>query len=211
MLKTTSQEFRKIFLLEFTKQLIKATAPEELIKIETILDEEEKEKKEEIKHQVKEKLEPTQSLKRNLIVPRTHPIKQRARRFRPLLSPLRIPENRFPQRLRYLKPIPQNINLELGKLNQLIKDPQVKSIECNGENRKIIVRTPNLKKTEITLDKEEINQIVQEFSKHSRIPIQRGIYKVAAGRLILLSAISEVIGTKFIINKFQNPQGLIPR
>jgi|TARA_Y100000310_G_scaffold54553_1_gene49974 hypothetical protein len=209
MLKTTTQEFREIFLLEFTKQLIKTTAPEEIIEIETILDEEEKEKKKEIKEHVKEKLEEPSTKK--LITPRTKSIKQRARKFKPLLSSLRIPENRFPQRLQYLRPIPQNIELDLGKLNQLIRDPQVQSIECNGENKRIIVRIPKAKKTEITLNEEEINEIVKEFSSKSRIPIQLGIYKVAAGRLILLSAISEVIGTKFIIRKIPQQQGLIPR
>ena len=213
MLKTTSQEFREFFLLEFTKQLVKAAAPEEIIKIETILDEEEKEKKNEIKEQVKEKLEKPST--RNLIVPRTKQIKQRNRRFkplpRPLLAPLRIPENRFPERLKYLKPIPINIELNLGKLNDLIRDPKIRSIECNGDDRNIVVKLPESKKTNITLTKEEIEEIIKEFSKHSRIPLQKGIYKVAAGRLILLAAISEVIETKFIINKIQPIQGLIPR
>ncbi len=43
MLKQTSKEFRKLFLLEFTKQLIDAYAPEDIAKLERILRKEKKE------------------------------------------------------------------------------------------------------------------------------------------------------------------------
>ena len=43
MLKQTSREFRKLFLLKFTKQLIDAHAPEDIAKLERILKKENKE------------------------------------------------------------------------------------------------------------------------------------------------------------------------
>ena len=211
MLKTTTQEFRKLFLLEFTRELIRATTPEEIIKINTILKEEEKEKKLGIKEHIKDKLEHP---KRTLIKPKTSQIPNR-RKFVPLrrslFSQLRIPRNNLPERLKYLRPIPKEIEMNLGKLNNLIKNPIISSIECEGADKQIIVRTPNQKKIKTTLTREEIDQVINEFSKHSKIPVQQGIYKVAAGKLILLSAISEIVGTKFIINKISPEHGLMPR
>jgi len=114
---------------------------------------------------------------------------------------LRIPEPRLPLNVQYLKPTPTNIQINLGKLNPLIQDPVVKSIECNGPDEKIIVRTPQPKTTKIILNKQDIEQIIQTFSKTAKIPISEGIFKVAVGKLILSAIISEVIGSKFIIKK----------
>ena len=46
MLRQTSQGFRKIFLLSFTKQLIDTYAPEDIAKLERILKKDEKKKAE---------------------------------------------------------------------------------------------------------------------------------------------------------------------
>lgn len=211
MLKTTSQEFRKFFLLEFTKELIKNTAPKEIIRIKTQLQNQKDKEESEIKKALKEKEELKKKKELEELVPmktkktieigQKLPLKKRF--FKPLTKPLvsQIRMQRLPQRLQYLRPIAKDLRINLGKLNQLIKDPSIISIECNGSNKKIIVNSPRPRTTEIALTKEDINQIVEEFSDLSRIPIQKGIYKVAAGRLILLAAISEIIDTKFIIKR----------
>ena len=200
MLKTTSQEFRELFLTQFTRELINNFMPE--VELKTIVKEEEKEKKHEIKL---EEISP-----RRPISPRVVPIRQQ-RRFKPLISPLRIRESRLPPRLQYLRPVPKETPMDLGKLSDLIKDPKVKSIECNGPQKNIIVNVPNRQTTSITLTKEEIEAITKEFSEISKIPIHQGVYKVAAGKLILLAAVSEIVGTKFIIKKIPLPPPIIPR
>ena len=45
---------------------------------------------------------------------------------------LRIPEIRLPPRLQYLRPRPTELEIDLAKLNPLVKDQAVKIIECNG-------------------------------------------------------------------------------
>jgi len=63
-----------------------------------------------------------------------------------------------------------------------------------------------IKKTGIILDKEEIDNIIQRFSRETKIPVQEGIFKVVAGRLIFLAIISEIVGSKFTIKKMPHEQ-----
>ncbi|MBT3405295.1 hypothetical protein HN832_04945 [archaeon] len=185
MLKLTSQEFREIFLTKFTQELINTFAPKEIIKLET-----------EIK-EIKKDYNPPQ-IKKQIISP---PRKRFQQSTRPIINPMRIKERRLPQRLQYLQPIPRETPMDLGKLNQILKNPRIKSIICNGLEQQIIINSPNPNKINLTLSKEEIENIINEFSKISKIPAQEGIYRVAAGRLILLAVISKLTDTKFIIKK----------
>jgi len=117
---------------------------------------------------------------------------------------LTIPETKLPERLNYLKPIPFEANISLGKLDVLIKDPDVKVIECNGHEDNLIVKgNMGERKTSVTLTKGEIEQIIHNFSDKTKIPVQEGIYKVVFGKLILMAIISEAVGSKFIIKKME--------
>ena len=68
-----------------------------------------------------------------------------------------------------------------------------------------------VKKTNIVLDKEDIDQIIKAFSEKARIPIHGGILKMVVGRLVLSAIISEIIGSKFIIKKMAYSQDQIFR
>lgn len=120
---------------------------------------------------------------------------------------LLIPESKFPLHIQYIKPVPINKEIELGKLDPLIKDFNVRIIECYGSGENLIVQgNMGVKRTGIILNKEEIEGIIQKFSKETKIPIQEGIFKVVAGKLIFLAIISEIVGSKFIIKKMINEQ-----
>ena len=119
---------------------------------------------------------------------------------------LKIPEPKLPPRFQYLKPIPTDVPINLGKLSPLIKDSAVKSIECNGPDEKISVLTTSKKITSIVLSKEEINEIIKKFSELSKIPSDEGVFRAAVGRLIISAIISDVIGSKFIIKKIPHHQ-----
>ncbi len=107
----------------------------------------------------------------------------------------------LPPRLQKIMPIPSDKQIDLGKLNVLIKDPKVRYIECYGAGKNINVRIPDTKPTNIILDNNEINGIIEKFSQSTKIPIQEGVFKVAVGRLVFSAIISEVVGSKFIIKK----------
>jgi hypothetical protein len=99
----------------------------------------------------------------------------------------------------------------LGKLERLIKDPSIQSIECLGPNKKILVKRYNkLNKTSIILTKQEIVEIIENFSVKAKIPVVGGILKAAVGNLIISAVVSEFVGSRFIINKI-TPYSMITR
>ena len=84
----------------------------------------------------------------------------------------------------------------------MIKDPRVTLIECPGPGKFVLARTSGQTTiTKITLTQEEIQEIIEKFSKEARIPILPGLFKAAVGNLIITAVISNTIGTRFIITK----------
>ena len=201
MLSQTSQAFRKLFLLSFTQELIKNYVQKDFsedafFKLKTILKQKkenkvEKENKEQIHKIIKEKkkeLGTFEKLKQPLIKIR-----------RPIL---RFPEPQLPPTVQYLKPTPSNVQIDLGKLNPLIKDPLVRLIECEGPEKNIKVQgTMGIKPTRIILSADEIDDIIHKFSDASKIPVIEGFFKVAVGNLTFSAIVSYVVGSKFIIKK----------
>ncbi len=283
-------KFKKIFLLEFTKQLIKNSSHAEIIRLQTIVErqatQKELTKKEKIKERIRRKeiyeryddeLEDFSEMSRSIMKPSigmfestdtpesdslTTPIKEEiqekespkemrpksfqeqleiAKKQRISLKPalkeelrspriqrtplqpqkattqiqkqpiqqdpfkkieLWVPAPKLPPHIQYLKPTPTNKNIDLGKLNPLLNDPMVKTIECYGQNQNIKVKgNMGEKKTEIILNKEEIDGVIEKFSKETKIPIQEGVFRVVSGRLTLMAVISSEAETKFAITK----------
>jgi hypothetical protein len=199
-----SEQKRKFILLEFTKELIRQSGGE-IFKLEDILKDEDEEVKVEKKlMKANEKRKPEKIKipeKEDIFKPKpmlfakptTYPIR------RPVLF---IPRPKLPQRFNYLRPVPTNLEIDLGKLNSLINDPLVKNIECNGAGQNIVITgTMGRKKTNIFLSKEEINEIVKKFSETTKIPVHEGIFRAVAGKLIFSAIISDLLGSKFTIRK----------
>ena len=202
MLNQTTQDFRKLFLLEFTKEIIKNTKTEAIYELQERLKEQERINKEKIKNiekrkenqELKEILRrPTEEIKAPLIIPNF------PQRKIPMI--LRIPQPRLPPHLQYLKPYATGIELDLGKLNPLLKDNAVNEIECHGDDLYIVVRGQTGKKqTDILLNEEEINQIIDTIATTSKMPKETGLFHAVIGRIIFSAIISEN-GSKFIIKK----------
>ena len=124
--------------------------------------------------------------------------------FRPALgdAKLAVPETKLPSQFQYLQPTPTNQDIDLVKLNPLIKDPQVKVIECPGPEQNIMVTgTMGTQKTGIILNKDEISDIIDRFSKISKIPVHEGVFKVVFGRFIFMAIVSEIVGSRFTLRK----------
>jgi len=115
---------------------------------------------------------------------------------------LRIREPALPHTVSYLKPQPTTEEINLGKINILIKDAAVRVIECNGpEQSVIVVGMMGRKPTPIKLTSSEIEEIVGKFAAVSKIPVHEGLFKAAFGNLVISAVISETVGIKFIIRK----------
>jgi hypothetical protein len=229
--------FKKFFLLEFTRQLIRHSAPSDLLKLQTILENEKRERIEEVKKKLKDREEGASEKyreieegkikeKRSIVhapigmfesqnVLHINPFKEsfgKQSQKDHFVDPfkkigLSIPDSKFPVHIQYIKPVPMNNEIELGKLNPLINDPMVRIIECYGPGENIVVQgNMGTKKTGIILDKEEINNVIQRFSRETRIPVEEGIFKVVAGRLMILAIVSGVVDSKFIIKKMLREQ-----
>lgn len=121
------------------------------------------------------------------------------------LPQIKIPEPKLPPNFEYLRPVPTNEEIDLKKLNALVKDNFVRTIECTGPNQNIMVTgTMGRKPTAIKLSKEEIQEVLETFAMRAKIPLNKGVFKIAFGNLILSAIASEVIGSKFIIKKMES-------
>lgn len=140
-----------------------------------------------------------------------------ARRPMPMMMPRipfpprQIPRMQQPQIPNPIMPVPQPMpqNLNLGKLSMLVNDMRVSIIECPGANKLLIAKSAGIPSvTQISLTEDEIKNIIDQFSRESKIPIIGGLFKVAVGNLLMTAVISELVGSRFIIQKI-TPQFLM--
>ena len=201
MLSKTSKEFRTSFLLQFTKKLIENSAKENLLNQighEKI-----------IQHPSQKKIKEILEGKRGRIEEDLFSDYDEVQKkiFRPIRKPkkltLKIPKTRLPKHLQYLKPTPSNVpEIDLGKLNQLLKDPVVRTIQCDGPDRNVFVKgAMGTKNTNIVLTKQEVDDVIKKFSEVTKIPTTEGLFKVVYGKLNFNAIISQVTGSRFIITK----------
>lgn len=205
MLKQTSKEFRKLFLTEFTKELIQNSSTAETLAIrkrlkERIKENIEKKEDERIMKQMLEKKEVFEEFKQI-------PLKQKIRyKIKQIPKRFKIIPNKIPDTIRDILPTPANDQLDLGKLNPLITDPTVTLIECSGPDTHISVKRVRgeTRITNIQLTKEEIDRIIKKFSRAAKVPADEGIFKAAVGKLIISAVVSDIISSNFLITKM-NP------
>jgi hypothetical protein len=115
----------------------------------------------------------------------------------------RIQEPQLPTTVRHLRPSPTEIQIDLGKLNSLAKDPLVKIIEVPGKNQKVLVSgMMGNKHTKIVLSENEIREIVKRFAFFSKIPLEEGFFKAAVGNFVLSAILSDQeSGSRFVLKK----------
>lgn len=90
----------------------------------------------------------------------------------------------------------------LNKIQSLINDRNVVSIECPGPGKFLSVKKMGRKMiTRIVLSQDDINLILDKFSEQAMIPRIGGIFKAIAENLIITAIDSDVAGPRFIITK----------
>jgi hypothetical protein len=100
----------------------------------------------------------------------------------------------------------------LGKLNFLLKDSRINAIECPGPGKNILVKRDGATQaTQVSLEDEEIKNILDEFSTKTRIPVIGGLFKSAFGNMILSAVLSEFVGTRFMIQRKNQFMPLLSR
>jgi len=231
MLQQTNQSFREYFLLEFTKEILRSTKSYKSIAVKKItkkIARETHEKRVFLPTTLKRTYEipnipegpriPLRKIVHEIVKDKTKRDSKRLSKikkkpleklFRPEeiqrempLPALRIPELTLPETVSYLRPVIGQRQISLGKLDPLVRDPLVRTMECIAPNQKIIVTgAMGRRTTPIMLNKEEIDDVINRFSMISKIPAQEGIFKVVVGNLIISAIISNIVGSKFIITK----------
>jgi len=90
---------------------------------------------------------------------------------------------------------------DFGKLNEFIKDPSVKIIECEGPNKEIKVKKADaVTPTGVKLTELEISDIVRKFQTQEGTPLTE-TFRSKLGNLSITAFISPIAGTKFMIVK----------
>lgn len=100
-------------------------------------------------------------------------------------------------------PIPRGGGgINLGKITSVLLDPAVFGVECQGPGKNLLVnRSGAIQAASLSLTKDEINMLMEEFSDKTRIPLVDGVFKAAFQDLILTAVVSDFVGTRFIIQK----------
>ena len=89
-----------------------------------------------------------------------------------------------------------------GKIEPLLNDPSVSSIECQGVGKPImIIRAGQRQITKITLSMDEIKNILDKISEETHIPLLEGVFRAALKAFSISAVISEIIGSRFVIKK----------
>jgi len=135
-------------------------------------------------------------------------------------------EAQFPVATRQLKPliklapftpqtqriIPPQQSPSLIKLSPFLLDSSITSIECSGPEKNLIVHQLGVIKTiPLMLTQKEIEDIMQEFSRRTKIPLIPGVFKTAIDNFIVSAVISEFVGTRFYIEKVPQMNSPMPQ
>lgn len=118
----------------------------------------------------------------------------------PRVNVIPLPQEQFKQRPP--KPGEKPDTIKLGKLAQILIDPAVYSVECPGPDKNLLVnRSGTMQTSSITLNQEEIKNIMQNISDKTRIPLTSGVFKAAVQDLIVTAVLSDFVGTRFLVQK----------
>lgn len=201
MLKRPKKKIREKFLKDFTEQLIEAKSDEIMKDL----------KSQQQKIRVK-RARDVEKLKKKYIKPqpRARPRPRAKPKAKPSTKTKPKPKKRLPRPVPVSqKLVPLNVptpHLDLGKLNELIADQAVQSIECPGSNKKLIIKKNNqTMKSDIKLTKQEITHVVTEFSEKARIPLMEGMLRARVGNLQISAVVSKLTSSRFIITRIYVP------
>jgi len=139
----------------------------------------------------------------------TMPLEKGMRGMQPSITDQQAQRQIRPQSEFTVRPQATGKIIDLKRLNQIVRDPRVTLLECPGPGKFILVKTGGQTTvTKISLSSEEIQNIIDTFSQESKVPLISGLFKAAVGNMVITAVISELVGSRFIINKL-TPRSMI--
>jgi hypothetical protein len=98
---------------------------------------------------------------------------------------------------------------DYGRINALLNDPSVSSIESSGPGKPIvIIRAGQRQFTKISLNPAETKKLLETVADSAHVPLMEGVFRAAVDNFVINAVVSEMIGSKFVIKK-QTPYGLL--
>jgi len=141
----------------------------------------------------------------------TKPVLVRRAMPRAPISPLRQMYPSITQTNRTIQ-APKNTPVQPAKypkIDPLLQDKTISSIECPGPNQSIIIiRSGQKQFTKITLTPEEIKKTLEDIAKEAKIPLIEGVFRAQLNDFSVNAVISGLIGSRFILKK-QTPYSLL--
>ncbi len=90
----------------------------------------------------------------------------------------------------------------LAKIQNILNDPSIAKIECQGPGTPLVLTRRGMKQfARITLDRDEIKDIFDDFTDKAKVPLIEGIVRVAVGNFEVSGVYSELVRSNFIISR----------
>ncbi len=90
----------------------------------------------------------------------------------------------------------------LNSVTQFLNNPSIIGVESPGPGKPLLInRSGRIEPTNLMMTKESVDEIMQEISKQTRIPLISGVFKAVMGNYIITAIISDFVGTRFAIQK----------
>ena len=204
-MKRPSKKIREKFLKDFTSELIEARS-EQIMKDLKSQEQKIRVKRAKDVEKLKNKYIKSKLIKKPVVKKTV----KKAVKKKSAVKKKPVPRKRLPRPVPVTQQLaPLNVRgprLELGKLNELIADPTVQSIECPGPGKLLILKKNNpTMKSKIKLTKAEITHVVTEFSEKARIPLMEGMLRARVGNLQVSAVVSKLTSSRFIITRIYAP------
>lgn len=108
--------------------------------------------------------------------------------------------HQLPYSIKPMSSISQFISSE--KIANILFSPEVKSVECKGAGKPLLITKNNIVSTSnVALTEEEISSFMKDVSQKTRIPLITGLFKALLGQFVIIAVVSEFVGTRFVIQK----------
>ncbi|MEM4702953.1 MAG: hypothetical protein QXP53_00485 [Candidatus Pacearchaeota archaeon] len=91
---------------------------------------------------------------------------------------------------------------DLARLNTFVVDPSVTLIQCDGSGIPLKINKNNeMIQTDVSLNENEINDIIHKFSLRAQVPISEPVFQAKTNGLKIMAIISKHVGSRFIISR----------
>jgi hypothetical protein len=90
----------------------------------------------------------------------------------------------------------------ISKIQNMLNDPSISKIECQGPGTPLVLTRLGMKQfARISLDKDEIADVFDEFMEKANLPLTEGVIHVAVENFEMNGIYSELIRSNFIISR----------